>query len=281
MKIIQTSSDIIHFVTFAKSQHQTIGFVPTMGALHQGHLALLKQAKAENDVVICSIFVNPTQFNDAEDYKKYPRNVEKDIDSIKSLCDVVFVPSVEEMYPTISNKMYDLEGLDKVMEGKYRPGHFNGVVMIVDRFFEIIAADYAYFGKKDFQQVVIIKKLVKIYKHTVRIVTVDTVREEDGLAFSSRNVLLSAEKRKEAPLIYQILLQAKSMAYKLSPHDIHKWIVEEFAKNNSFKLEYAAIVDALSLKEIKDFKESQEAVLCIAAYLDNVRLIDNLELYKK
>lgn len=281
MKIIQTSSDIIHFVTFAKSQHQTIGFVPTMGALHQGHLALLKQAKAENDVVICSIFVNPTQFNDAEDYKKYPRNVEKDIDSIKSLCDVVFVPSVEEMYPTISNKMYDLEGLDKVMEGKYRPGHFNGVVMIVDRFFEIIAADYAYFGKKDFQQVVIIKKLVEICKHSVRIVTVDTVREEDGLAFSSRNVLLSVGKRKEAPFIYQTLLQAKSMACKLSPYDIHKWVVEEFTKNNSFKLEYAAIVEAVSLKEIKDFKESQEAVLCIAAYLDNVRLIDNLELYKK
>ncbi|MBP7102199.1 MAG: pantoate--beta-alanine ligase [Bacteroidales bacterium] len=281
MRIIQTCNDIISFVKDTKRQSQTIGFVPTMGALHQGHLALLKQAKAENDVVICSIFVNPTQFNDAEDYKKYPRNIEKDIDSIKTLCDVVFVPSVEEMYPAISNKMYDLEGLDKVMEGKYRPGHFNGVVMIVDRFFEIISADYAYFGKKDFQQVVIIKKLVKIYKHTVQIVTVDTVREEDGLAFSSRNVLLSAEKRKEAPLIYQILLQAKSMAYKLSPHDIHKWIVEEFAKNNSFKLEYAAIVDALSLKEIKDFKESQEAVLCIAAYLDNVRLIDNLELYKK
>jgi pantoate--beta-alanine ligase len=125
MRIIQTCNDIISFVKDTKRQSQTIGFVPTMGALHQGHLALLKQAKAENDVVICSIFVNPTQFNDAEDYKKYPRNIEKDIDSIKTLCDVVFVPSVEEMYPAISNKMYDLEGLDKVMEGKYRPGHFN------------------------------------------------------------------------------------------------------------------------------------------------------------
>ena len=265
MRIIQTCNDIINFVKITKSQGQSIGFVPTMGALHQGHLALLKKAKAENDVVICSIFVNPTQFNDAEDYKKYPRNIEKDIDNIKTLCDVVFNPFVEEMYPTVPQKVYDLDGLDKVMEGKYRPGHFNGVVTIVDRFFEIIPADNAYFGKKDFQQVAIIKKIVEKYKHNIRIVTVDTVRETDGLAFSSRNMLLSAEKRKEAPFIYQTLLQAKSMVNQRTPLEIHQWVTEEFNKRKSFTLEYASIVEAHSLGEIKDFKESQEAVLCVAA----------------
>lgn len=280
MKVIHSCKDIHRIVHLAKEEHKIIGFVPTMGALHQGHLALLEKARAETDVLICSIFVNPTQFNNPEDFNRYPRDVEKDMAYIQALCDVVFLPSVEEMYPTASTQTYDFGDLDKVMEGMYRPGHFHGVAMIVQRLFEITEPHFAYFGKKDFQQALIIKRLVGLCKFNIQIVLVDTLREDDGLAYSSRNVLLSKEKRKEAPFIYNTLLQAKKMLDTKSPQEIQQWIIDEFQQNEYFDLEYVSVVDAHTLGKIDDFKETNGAVVCIAAYLDKVRLIDNLELYK-
>jgi len=280
MEIIDKKEILQQKLALIRKQNKTIGFVPTMGALHPGHYALLQHAKTENDCLVCSIFVNPTQFNNPEDLKKYPRNTGKDIDFIKDICDFVFLPSEEEIYPDTPSENYDFACLDKVMEGAFRPGHFNGVAMVVKRLFDIISPNAAYFGKKDFQQTVIIRKLVQIHSLPIQIVLVDTVREADGLAFSSRNALLSETKRKQAPFIYQTMIKAKTYIQTKSPRDIEQWLHNQFAENKEFTLEYADIVDADSLLPVDNFNETQQAVLCIAAYLDKIRLIDNLELNK-
>lgn len=278
MKTINTSIELENTITLERKQGKTIGFVPTMGALHKGHFALLQKARNECDCLVCSIFVNPTQFNDSDDLRKYPRDIEKDIAFIESICDILFLPSEKEMYPVPPTDIYDFGDLAKVMEGAFRPGHFNGVAMVVRRFFDMVKPDRAYFGKKDYQQAAIIKKLVQLKNYPIHIELVDTVREPDGLAFSSRNSLLSIEKRKEAPFIYHTLSQAKTFITDKQPQEIKQWITSRFKNNLHFKLEYVEVVDAENLHILEHFEPCRKAVICLAAWLDNVRLIDNIEL---
>jgi pantoate--beta-alanine ligase len=259
-----------------KNKSLQIGFVPTMGALHAGHLQLIKQARTENDIVICSIFVNPVQFNNPTDLERYPRHPEQDIELIRSYCDVLFMPSVQEMYPVPPEETYHFGKLETVMEGHFRPGHFNGVAVIVKRLFDIVQPDTAYFGKKDFQQLVIIRQLVKDYNLKINIQAVDTVRETDGLAMSSRNKLLSPHARTIAPFIWQTLQQAKKLKEEKKPREIKEWIEKQFNKNNFFTLEYVQLVNAETLEEVKECNEAKNIMACIAVWLDNVRLIDNI-----
>jgi pantoate--beta-alanine ligase len=253
-----------------------IGFVPTMGALHNGHGSLVKKAKEENDVVICSIFVNPTQFNDKNDLAKYPRTIEEDKRLlIENNCDILFIPSVEEMYPAPDSRIFDFGNLDKVMEGEHRPGHFNGVAQVVSKFFEIIQPDKAYFGQKDFQQLAIIKALVKQLKFAVSIIPCPIVREKDGLAMSSRNRLLAPEERENAPYIYQTLLKAKELAKTKPVEHVKEFVKNEIDKNSLMQLEYFEIISSESLQSVQNDRQ-EERTACIAVKMSNIRLIDNI-----
>lgn len=277
MEIIHTREALEQAITACKAEGKRIGFVPTMGALHEGHLTLMRRAKAENDIAVCSIFVNPTQFNNPTDLERYPRNPEKDAQAVSGICDIAFIPSVEEMYPEAPEETYDFGDLEKVMEGPSRPGHFQGVGMVVSRLFELVQPDRAYFGKKDYQQVAIIKRLVALKHYPLTIVPVDIVRAEDGLALSSRNALLHPEKRAKAPFIYQTLKQAKAMAPQHRLHEVEDWIKSRFDTDKDFKLEYIQIADAETLQPILDFADAAHVVACITVWLDGVRLIDNIE----
>jgi pantoate--beta-alanine ligase len=257
-----------------KSLHT--GFVPTMGSLHAGHLQLLKYAQAENDIVVCSIFVNPVQFNNTEDLERYPRNQEGDIAMINSYCDILFLPSIEEMYPNPPQEHYHFGLLESTMEGYYRPGHFNGVAIIVKRLFDLVQPKTAYFGKKDFQQLAVIRKLVHECNLKINIRAIDTVREEDGLAMSSRNRLLSPHARSIAPFIWQTLLNAQTMKEEKNPSEIKTWIEEQFKKQKEFTLEYAQLVNAETLEEVNEYNQADTIVACVAVWLDKVRLIDNI-----
>lgn len=277
MEIIHTRKALEQAIAACKAEGKSIGFVPTMGALHEGHLTLMRQAKAENDVAVCSIFVNPTQFNNPTDLERYPRNPEKDAQSVSGICDIAFIPSVEEMYPEAPTETYDFGELEKVMEGPSRPGHFQGVGMVVSRLFELVQPDRAYFGKKDYQQVAIIKRLVALKHYPLTIVPVEIVRAEDGLALSSRNALLHPEKRTKAPFIYRTLKQAKEMAATHSLKEVESWIRTQLGTDSDFELEYIQIADAETLQPIADFAEAAHVVACITVWLDGVRLIDNIE----
>lgn len=280
MKIIYKRSDIKDKVKALKANGLTIGFVPTMGALHQGHLSLIKEAKLQNDIVVCSIFVNPIQFNNQQDLEKYPIDYESDLKKLENLdCDLVFMPDVEEMYPEPPTQKYDFGFLDKVMEGKFRPGHFNGVATVVHKFFDIIEPDKAYFGEKDFQQLTIIKRLVKDYNIPVEIVPCPIVRESDGLAMSSRNLRLTKEQRIQAPYIYQTLLKAKENYKKFSVIELKNWIKEEINKNSFMKLEYVEIVDMQTLHSVNNYNDIKNLIICIVVFLGEIRLIDNIKLF--
>jgi pantoate--beta-alanine ligase len=271
--IITTQSYLAPF----KKSNKTIGFVPTMGALHQGHLALVKQAKAENDIVVVSIFVNPIQFNNKEDLLKYPRTFEADAAMLEAEgCDVIFYPDENQMYPEPDNSVYDFGQLDKVMEGKFRPGHFNGVAIVVKKLFDIVLPDKAYFGEKDYQQLQVIKALVIQKNIPVTIIPCPIYREADGLAMSSRNMRLTAGERAVAPIIYQILLQAKSKVYQLNPVELSEWVIQQIKSNTRFTLEYFEIVDTATLLPVINFNNEQSAIGCIAVFLGDVRLIDNI-----
>ena len=276
MEIIYTQIALKEKRKELKDKSLQVGFVPTMGALHAGHLQLLKEARKENDAVICSIFVNPIQFNNPTDLEHYPRHPEQDIALIASYCDVLFMPSAEEMYPNPPQETYHFGKLESVMEGYHRPGHFNGVATVVKRFFDVIDPDIAYFGEKDFQQLVIIRKLVEDYNLRVKIQSINTVREDDGLAMSSRNKLLSAQAREVAPFIYQMLQQAKNLKKEKNPLEIKAWLEEKFNKNDFFTLEYAQLVNAQTLEEVNAYNQAENIVACVALWLDNVRLIDNI-----
>jgi pantoate--beta-alanine ligase len=255
----------------------TIGFVPTMGALHQGHLSLVKQAIRENDTVVVSIFVNPTQFNDPKDLERYPRTLSEDLKLLKAVgCHIVFAPSVKEVYPEPDARTFDFGPIETVMEGKHRPGHFNGVAQVVSKLFEIVQPNKAYFGLKDFQQLAIIKNMVKQLNLSVEIVPCSIVREESGLAMSSRNELLTADERSNAALISKILQAAKEQIGQKSVHDLEKWVVEEINKNPYLTVEYFEIVDDMQLQPIKSWNEKNTKVGCIAVYCGKVRLIDNV-----
>jgi pantoate--beta-alanine ligase len=280
MKIVEHIEDVkANFKTIG-GQELSIGFVPTMGALHAGHLSLVERAKKENDYMVASIFVNPIQFNNREDLINYPRNTESDIKKLRnSGCDMLFVPSVEEMYPEPATTRYDLGHLDKVMEGRYRTGHFNGVVVVVKKLFDIIEPQRAYFGQKDFQQLVIIQYLTKKLNVPVEIVPCPTVREEDGLAMSSRNMRLTDEERRMAPFIYHVLQEAKDKAGHLPVDGLKDYVEKKFEKIGSMKLEYFEIADMHTLLPINNWSESKNIIACIAVYVGGIRLIDNIILF--
>ena len=276
MKVFTTIVEIQEYLSDEIKLGHSIGFVPTMGALHEGHLSLIREAKAENDIVVCSIFVNPIQFNNTDDLKNYPRNTEKDKEMlVAEKCDVLFLPSVEEMYPEPSTDQFDFGNLDKVMEGLHRPGHFNGVAIVVKRLFEIIKPARAYFGMKDYQQMVIIHHMVKKLKLPVEIIPCPIIRDENGLALSSRNQLLSESEKFQASILYDTLKAVKIRSGYDTVGEIKREIELEFKKNKYVSLEYLEIVDMYTLKPLKIWPESKNVIACIAAHVGKVRLIDN------
>ncbi len=257
---------------------RSVGLVPTMGALHEGHLSLFRYCRNENNISVASIFVNPTQFNDPNDFKNYPRNLDKDIGIIEAeKFDYVFCPGADEMYPEPDERVFDFGKLGNVMEGKFRPGHFNGVAQIVTKLFDAIKPHKAYFGEKDFQQLTIIKYLVKTLELPVKIVPCPIIRETDGLAMSSRNVLLSADERKNAPLIFQILTKAKALQIDYSTNQLIDWVIEQINRNPFLKVEYFEIVDTKNLQPVTSWDEKCGIIGCIAVKAGNVRLIDNIK----
>ncbi|MCK4677413.1 MAG: pantoate--beta-alanine ligase [Bacteroidales bacterium] len=277
MRVFEKISETHNFLKTVKARGLSVGFVPTMGALHRGHISLIEQSLKENNFTVCSIFVNPIQFNKKSDLKNYPRETTSDFQKLKSSgCNMVFMPSNDEMYPEPVNTQYDFGQLDKVMEGKHRPGHFNGVAIVVRKLFEIIMPDKAYFGEKDFQQLAIIQYLVKKNNIPVNIVPCPIIRENDGLAMSSRNVRLTPAERKEAPVIFQLLKQAKEKVPSLPVEASGKWIKEEFNKYPSIKFEYFEIVDMETLQPVKEWGECKKIIACVAVHLGKIRLIDNI-----
>jgi pantoate--beta-alanine ligase len=277
MKHFDTIKKTTDFIDQQKTQGKSIGFVPTMGALHDGHLELMRRAKKENDLLVVSVFVNPKQFDNPEDLKKYPRNLDKDMKLLETVgCDVLFAPEVEEMYPGEEHVRYDFGELETVMEGASRKGHFNGVAIVVRKLFDIVLPDRAYFGEKDFQQLAIIKQLVKQTRQPVEIVPCPIVRETDGLAMSSRNERLTKEERKIAPFIFQTLQAAKTRMPVLSPVELKEWVAGEFDKKGDFKLDYFEIADDTFLQPVLQWNQCKGIMGFVAVYLDNVRLIDNI-----
>ena len=256
-----------------------VGFVPTMGALHEGHISLVNKAMKENQVVVVSIFVNPTQFNDPNDLDRYPRTLENDLKLLKPTgCQLVFAPSVNEMYPEKDTRKFDFGVLENVMEGKHRPGHFNGVAQIVSKLFEMVQPDKAYFGLKDFQQLAVIKNMVKQLNLKVEIVPCEIIRENSGLAMSSRNELLSTEQRANAAVISETLFKAKQLAGEKSVQELEKWIINEINKNHYLSVEYVEIVDDTFLQPIINWEEEKKKVACVAVFCGKIRLIDNIVL---
>lgn len=277
MKTITHISELQVNLDLARKNNKRIGLIPTMGALHDGHLSLIRAAMQDNDHLVVTIFVNPTQFNNKKDLKKYPRHLESDLDMLRSYpVDVVFAPDETEMYPSEARRVYDLSPLDSVMEGKYRPGHFAGVAEIVSKLFEITQADSAYFGQKDFQQLSIIRKLTRIMGLDMEIVGCPIIREDNGLAMSSRNQRLSEKDMKVAPFIYKTLLEARRLSSSLTPRETTKFVEDKINSEPLMKLEYFEIVDDQNLIPINDWNFEVNKVGCIAVHLGDVRLIDNI-----
>ncbi|PLX02951.1 MAG: pantoate--beta-alanine ligase [Marinilabiliales bacterium] len=280
MKIFSKISDTTSYIRQQKEDGKTIGFVPTMGALHDGHLALMKRAKQENDLLVVSIFVNPIQFNNKSDLDNYPRVLDKDIKLLEEIdTDVLFAPTAGEMYPEEVKKQYDFGALGDVMEGANRPGHFNGVAIVVSKLFNITIPHKAYFGEKDFQQLAIINKLVKIENIDVDIIPCEIVREKDGLAMSSRNARLTTSQREAAPFIYKVLQNAVKYAGKKSVNEIKKWVETQFKDKDEFGLEYFEISDSVDLQPITNWNETETTMGFIVVNMGNIRLIDNIRLF--
>jgi len=277
MIIFKTKNKLSSYLSHLPAK-TSIGFVPTMGALHEGHLTLIEKAKTECSVVICSIFVNPTQFNNKEDFDKYPNSITKDITQLEKInCDVAYTPKVSDLYAENEQaNRYDFDGLDKPMEGKFREGHFDGVATIIEKFFGIINPKKAYFGQKDLQQLLIVKSLAKKLNLPVEIVEIPTIREENGLAISSRNNLLNKKQLETARLIYNSLLFCRDNKALYSIEKLKMLIQKNFLKQNDIRLEYVEFVDASTLQPISKFQEKDKNAICIAAYIEGVRLIDNI-----
>ncbi len=277
MKIIDNVTELQHELSLSSSKR--VGFVPTMGAIHQGHLSLMSRAKSECDVVVVSIFVNPTQFNDPKDLKSYPRQEVQDCALVESVgVDIVFVPSVEQIYPETDNRQFSFGGVELRMEGASRPGHFNGVAQVVSRLFDIVKPTVSYFGQKDFQQVAVIRTMVRDLSLPVEIIEVPTVREADGLALSSRNVLLTKEHRAVAPNIYKALSAAKDKVGEKSPNELTEQVIKDVEQSGLLKVLYFEISNAESLTPINEWSESDNIQGCIAVQAGAVRLIDNIKL---
>lgn len=277
MEIIRLVAETKAKISKFKEEGKSVGFVPTMGALHQGHLSLTEQSVKNNDITIVSIFVNPTQFNNPNDLKTYPRCIEDDLEKLsKYNPDIIFIPEVEEIYPEPDTRVFNFGQLDTVMEGKNRPGHFNGVAQVVSKLFDIVTPDNSYFGQKDFQQVAVIKQMVKDLKLSVNIVPCPIIREKDGLAMSSRNMLLSEEQRKNASKISETLFKARNLAAELNVTQLKNWVVEEINKNPYLSVEYFEIVDDTTLAQINNWDEDNVKVGCITVQVGKIRLIDNI-----
>ena len=260
---------------------KSVGLVPTMGALHEGHLSLVKRCRRENDVIVVSVFVNPTQFNNKEDLRTYPRTEEADKALLAEAgCDIVFMPTVEEVYPEPDTRVFDLGPVAEVMEGAMRPGHFNGVAQIVSKLFMMVKPDRAYFGEKDFQQIAVIRQMVKNEGFNLQIVPCSIVREADGLAKSSRNVRLSAEARQTAPSIYRTLQESLDYAKSHTVAETQKFVTDCINSYPGMEVEYYQIVDGITLMPVNNWNESNYIVGCVTVYCGGVRLIDNIA-YKK
>ena len=278
MKLVHTINELRAELAAQRQAGKKIGLVPTMGALHEGHASLVRRAVAENDIVVVSDFVNPTQFNDKNDLLKYPRTLDADCELLeKEGATYVFAPSVEEIYPEPDTRQFSYAPLDTVMEGKYRPGHFNGVCQIVSKLFMIVEPDKAYFGEKDFQQLAIIREMVKQMQFPLEIVGCPIVREADGLALSSRNARLTDEQRKQALNISRTLFQSREYAALHTVEETQKFVEESIAVSEGLELEYFELVDGTTLQKIASWEDTDYAVGCITVFCGEVRLIDNIK----
>jgi pantoate--beta-alanine ligase len=281
MTIFNKQNELKAYLKPFLQENKTIGFIPTMGALHEGHLSLMRKSLKNNDYTVVSIFVNPTQFNNSDDLEKYPRTLEVDAKKIKSLNPeiIIYAPSVDDIYEgkTVS-KSFDYDGLEFEMEGKHRPGHFDGVGTIVKKLFEIVNPTNAYFGEKDFQQLAIVRKLVKKNNLPVNIIGCEIFREANKLAMSSRNERLSADERTKASIIYKTLVEAKRLFGTKSANDVTKWVIKTFKKQSVFELEYFEIADEETLLTCKRKNKNKKYRAFIAVFVNNIRLIDNISL---
>ncbi len=279
MQVIEHIAPLKAAIRSLKKSGDFLGLVPTMGALHEGHLSLIRQSIAENDITVVSIFVNPTQFNDKKDLEKYPRNIKGDLEILQQILgkdDLVFTPGVSEIYPEKDTRVFDFGHLDKTMEGLFRKGHFNGVAQVVSKLFDIVNPDKAYFGKKDYQQLAIIKQLVKQKHYPVEIVSCAIVREADGLAMSSRNQRLNAREREEAIMIHKTLTQAIQKANHLGIEEVKRWVIDTLNDHTLLQVEYFEIVGGSQLKPVKNWSDKGEKIGCIAVWAGKIRLIDNI-----
>jgi len=279
MILLKSAAGLTAYISKAKANGLSVGFVPTMGALHKGHISLIERSKKENGITVCSIFVNPTQFNNPEDFKKYPITIENDIDMLEKWgTDVLFLPEATEVYPAGSVKLhYELGFLETVLEGKYRPGHFQGVCQVVDRLLNIVMPDKLYLGQKDYQQCMVITKLVELMGHKTGIIICPTLREPDGLAMSSRNLRLDTEQRKLAIKIYETLLLVKEQIKKGSLEELKQKAADHLSTVR-YKVDYVEIADASTLHLQGEWDGNKKLVVLVAAYLNDIRLIDNMVL---
>lgn len=277
MLVVETIAELRSHLAAARTEGKSIGLVPTMGALHNGHASLVGRSVEDNEVTVVSVFVNPTQFNDKSDLERYPRTLEADCRLLEGLgADYVFAPSVEEVYPEPDTRVFDFAPLDKVMEGVYRPGHFNGVAQIVSKLFLYVEPDRAYFGEKDFQQLAIIREMVRQLGLGLQIVGCPIVRESDGLALSSRNALLTPEQRTTALAISKSLFDSVDYAKEHSLAETKQWVEQAIASTEGLELEYYEIVDGTTLQAVDSWEETDYIVGCITVYCGKVRLIDNI-----
>lgn len=277
MKIVRTISELKKLVDESLDKKLSIGLVPTMGALHSGHISLVDKARKENDLVVVSVFVNPTQFNNAADLQTYPRTEEADAKLLEIAgADIMFMPSVEEIYPKPDTRQFDLGPVAEVMEGAMRPGHFNGVAQIVSKLFAFVRPTRAYFGEKDFQQIAVIKKMVSLEGFDLEIVSCPIVRDTDGLALSSRNVRLTPEGRKHAPKIHEVLAESVLKSKEMSVPELRKWVVETLNNEPTLKVEYFEIADSLTMQPVNSWNSENQPVGCITVFCGDVRLIDNI-----
>ena len=276
MEVTETKKMLARALRHYRDSRISIGFVPTMGALHTGHISLVERCRRENGVTVASIFVNPAQFNDKSDLANYPRTLEEDLDKLSSVgCDFVFTPSVEEMYPEEDTRVFDFGMLDKVMEGAYRPGHFNGVAQIVSKLFDAVQPDRACFGEKDFQQLAIIRRMVAMMNYPVQITGCPIVREADGLAMSSRNMRLTSGQRQNAAVIFRTLTESREKIGAMPLDELKQWVINQIDSTPELKTEYFEIVDRDTLQSVPQYKENALQG-CIAVHAGSVRLIDNV-----
>lgn len=283
MKVIDNIVELQNELFEVRKEGKSIGLVPTMGALHEGHASLVRRSVKENDITVVSVFLNPTQFNDKGDLERYPRTLDHDC-TLMDECgaDIVFAPSVKEMYPTPDTRKFEFAPVTTVMEGAHRPGHFNGVCQVVSRLFYIVTPDRAYFGEKDWQQIAVVKELVRYIGASVKIIECTTIREEDGLAKSSRNSLLTASERAIAPHIYSVLKESVAFSQNHSPKETHDYVVKNIDKEDGLEVEYFSIVNGSTLTDVSTWDENEYIVGCITVYCGNtpIRLIDHIT-YRK